>query len=308
MTDPLHSVTPVFRDPALDAALGREVWLKMECLQPTGSFKIRGIGRLCQELAAAGCSGFVSSSGGNAGYAVAYAGRALSLPVQVIVPSTTPAATRGKLEQLGTAVRAFGAVWDEADTQARRLAVNGAAYVPPFDHPSLWHGHSTMIDEVAISHGKPDLVVATVGGGGLLCGILEGMHNNGWTEVPVIAVETDGAQSFNAAIAAGKPATLPGITSIAKSLGARRVCDAAFAWTQRHRIVSVVVSDAAAVRGCLTFADRLRVLVEPACGAGLSLVYDAAPCVMNAEKILVVVCGGIGVDIAQLTRWASACH
>src|SRR5262245_29320271 len=156
---PLHVVTPTFSDAALDGALGREVWLKMECLQPTGSFKIRGIGRLCQELAAAGSSRFVSSSGGNAGYAVAYAGRALSLPVEVIVPSTTPIATRRKLEELGALVRVVGDVWDEADIEARRLGQLGAAYVPPFDHPSLWQGHATMIDEVAESHGKPDLVI-----------------------------------------------------------------------------------------------------------------------------------------------------
>ena len=66
----LHIQTPIFRDAEVDAALGKSVWLKMECLQPTGSFKIRGIGLLCQELKAAGCSRFVSSSGGNAGYAV----------------------------------------------------------------------------------------------------------------------------------------------------------------------------------------------------------------------------------------------
>jgi threonine dehydratase len=76
----LHIQTPIIRDAEVEAALGKIVWLKMECLQPIGSFKIRGIGLLCQELKSAGCTRFVSSSGGNAGYAVAYAGRELSLP------------------------------------------------------------------------------------------------------------------------------------------------------------------------------------------------------------------------------------
>lgn len=300
----LHIRTPVFRDAEVDARLGKSVWLKMECLQPTGSFKIRGVGLLCQELQSAGCTRFVSSSGGNAGYAVAYAGRELSLPVLVVVPSTTPESTRSQLLLMGAEVRVIGDVWDEADVAARELALeDGAAYIPPFDHPTLWRGHSSLVDEVAASHGKPDLVIVTVGGGGLLCGVLEGMHRNGWLDVPLVAVETVGAESLNAAISAGELVELAEITSIAKCLGARRVAETALAWTHKHPVRSIVVSDGAAVRGCMEFAKRHRLLVEPACGAGLSLVYDGAECLSEAERILVVVCGGIGVDVDQLIGW-----
>ena len=300
----LHTQTPIFRDAEVDAALGKSVWLKMECLQPTGSFKIRGIGLLCQELKSTGCTRFVSSSGGNAGYAVAYAGRELSLPVLVVVPSTTPESTRNQLKMMGAEVRVVGEVWDDADVAARELACAAdIAYIPPFDHPTLWRGHSSLVDEVAESHGKPDLVVVTVGGGGLLCGVLEGMHRHNWSDVPLIAVETAGAESLHAAIAAGEVVELAAITSIAKCLGARRVADAALEWTRRHPVESVVVSDAAAVRGCVEFANRHRLLVEPACGAGLSLIYDGADCLSQAQRILVVVCGGIGVDLDQLNGW-----
>ncbi len=303
----LHIRTPIFRDAEVEAALGKVVWLKMECLQPTGSFKIRGIGLLCQELKSAGCTRFISSSGGNAGYAVAYAGRELSLPVLVVVPATTPDSTRQALALMGAEVQVVGDVWDEADEEARRIALDagdkGTAYIPPFDHPTLWHGHSSLIDEVAESHGKPDLVIVTVGGGGLLCGVLEGMHRAGWSDVPLIAVETAGAESLHAAMSAGEPVVLPQITSIAKCLGARRVADAALDWTGKHPVRSVVVSDDAAVRGCLEFANRHRILVEPACGAGLSLIYEGAECLGSAAVVLVVVCGGIGVDIDQLNSW-----
>ena len=163
----LHIQTPIIRDAEVEASLGKVVWLKMECLQPTGSFKIRGIGLLCQELKSAGCTRFVSSSGGNAGYAVAYAGRELSLPVLVVVPSTTPDSTRRQLNLMGAEVQVVGNVWDEADVQARELAVEkGAAYIPPFDHPTLWRGHSTLIDEVAESHGRPDLLSSPSVAGG----------------------------------------------------------------------------------------------------------------------------------------------
>lgn len=280
------------------------MWLKMECLQPTGSFKIRGIGLLCQELKSAGCTRFVSSSGGNAGYAVAYAGRELALPVLVVVPSTTPESTRIQLKTMGAEVRVVGDVWDDADVAAREFAVaDDIAYIPPFDHPTLWRGHSSLVDEVAQSHGKPELVIVTVGGGGLLCGVLEGMHRNNWHDVPLIAVETAGAESLHAAIAAGEVVELAAITSIAKCLGARRVADAALEWTRKHRVESVVVSDAAAIRACVEFANRHRLLVEPACGAGLSLIYDAADCLSQAQKILLVVCGGISVDLDQLNGW-----
>ena len=303
----LHIRTPIFRDAEVEAALGKVVWLKMECLQPTGSFKIRGIGLLCQELKSAGCTRFISSSGGNAGYAVAYAGRELSLPVLVVVPATTPDSTRQALALMGAEVQVVGDVWDEADEEARRIALDegdkGTAYIPPFDHPTLWHGHSSLIDEVAESHGKPDLVIVTVGGGGLLCGVLEGMHRAGWSDVPLIAVETAGAESLHAAMSAGEPVVLPQITSIAKCLGARRVADAALDWTGKHPVQSVVVSDESAVRGCLEFANRHRILVEPACGAGLSLIYEGAECLGSAAVVLVVVCGGIGVDIDQLNSW-----
>jgi L-serine/L-threonine ammonia-lyase len=302
----LHIQTPIIRDAEVEAALGKIVWLKMECLQPTGSFKIRGIGLLCQELQSTGCTRFVSSSGGNAGYAVAYAGRELSLPVLVVVPSTTHESTRRQLVLMGAEVRVVGDVWDEADVEARELASeDGAAYIPPFDHPTLWRGHSSLIDEVAASHGKPDLVIVTVGGGGLLCGVLEGMHRNNWLDVPLVAVETIGAESLNAAIAAGETVELAEITSIAKCLGARRVADAALAWTRRHPVRSIVVPDSAAVRGCVEFANRHRLLVEPACGAGLSLIYDGAECLSEAKRILIVVCGGISVDVDQLNGWVA---
>lgn len=278
----------------------------MECLQPTGSFKIRGIGLLCQELKTAGCTRFVSSSGGNAGYAVAYAGRELALPVLVVVPATTPDSTRHALSLMGAEVEVVGDVWDEADAHARELTHGGGgAYIPPFDHPTLWRGHSSLIDEVAESHGIPDLVILTVGGGGLLCGVLEGMHRAGWSEVPIIAVETAGAESLHAAMLAGELVELPEITSIAKCLGARRVADAALKWTRKHAVQSVVVSDDSAVRACLEFANRQRILVEPACGAGLSLIYEGAACLAQAARILVVVCGGISVDIEQLNHWVA---
>ena len=155
----------------------------MECYQPVGSFKIRGIGLLCERAAAEGKRRFVSSSGGNAGFAATYAARELGLTATVVVPSTTPDATRDLLSLYGANVIVQGDVWDVADLRARELAsAPDAAYVPPFDHPTLWEGHSSMVDEMAQAGRKPDVVIVSVGGGGLMCGVLEGLHRNGWKE------------------------------------------------------------------------------------------------------------------------------
>ena len=247
--DPLHLVTPYWPLRGLEPRAGRETWVKMDSHQPTGSFKIRGIGLLCQRLRDKGARAFVSSSGGNAGYAAAYAGEALGVPVTVVMPSTTPDFMRERIAGLGAQVIVEGDVWDEADRLAQAIAARGeAAYVPPFDHPLLWEGHASLVDEMLAERPAPDAVVVAVGGGGLLCGVAEGLARHGLDAVPIVAVETEGAASFARAVEAGGPVTLERIDTIASNLGARRVADAAFAWSQRRPIVPVTVSDAAAVQ------------------------------------------------------------
>ena len=118
----LHTNTPLLFAPKLSNELGRDVFLKMDCVQPSGSFKIRGVGYLCQKaVRETGCKLFVSSSGGNAGAAVAYAGFNLQVKVIVVVPSTTPAFMQGRLVALGAEVVVHGNVWNEADLKARQI-------------------------------------------------------------------------------------------------------------------------------------------------------------------------------------------
>ncbi len=118
---PLHIQTPLFESRAISLHSGRSVWLKLEALQPPGSFKIRGIGFACQEYSRRGATRFVSSSGGNAGIAVAYAGRVLSIPVVVVVPETTTARARTLIEQEGAEVIVHGSSWQEANALATAM-------------------------------------------------------------------------------------------------------------------------------------------------------------------------------------------
>jgi L-serine/L-threonine ammonia-lyase len=300
----LHIQTPLIASDAM-ASTGRTVWLKMEALQPPGSFKIRGIGFACEAYVQRGARRFVSSSGGNAGIAAAYAGRKLEVPVLVLVPETSTQRARELIRREGADIIVHGASFQEANAMAQSLLGLDDAFIHPFNDPLLWQGHASMIDEVARAGVVPDAVVLSVGGGGLLCGVIAGLRRNGWGQVPVLAVETVGADSLAQAMAARAPIELAAITSIATSLGARQVAPQALADALAHPVTSMLVSDQAAVAACLRFLDDQRVLVEPACGAALAALYANAPQLAGYRNVLVIVCGGVTATLAQLQTWAT---
>lgn len=299
----LHIETPLIESRELSARAGRSIWLKLESSQPCGSFKIRGIGHACNEYARRGARRFVSSSGGNAGVAAAYAGRHLGIPVTVVVPQTTTDRAKERIRDEHAEVIVHGASWQEANAKAQSLLGEQDVFLHPFDDALVWEGHATLIDEVARSSVKPDAIVLSVGGGGLLCGVAEGLRRNGWANIPLFAVETIGADSYAQAIQAGERVELPSISSIATSLGARRVCQQAFDLAQRHSIHNVVVSDLQAVQACLSFHENHQTLVEPACGASLAMIRDHSPLLRDFQTVLVVVCGGTGITLEQLEHW-----
>jgi len=299
----LHIHTPLIESAPLSRAAGCAVWLKLECLQPPGSFKLRGIGAACEHYAQQGAKRFVSSSGGNAGLAVAYAGRHLGVPVTVVVPATTSERAQELLKQEGAEVIVHGASWQEANALAQSLLGDTDAFLHPFDDPLLWTGHATMIDEVAATGNKPDAVLLSIGGGGLLAGVMEGLARNGWGDVPVLAVETHGAASLHAAMQAGQPTALEAVTSIATSLGARQVCTKAFELSQGGKVHSLLVSDQEAVAACSRFLDDHRLLVEPACGAALAIAYGGASALAAYKKVLIIVCGGATATADKLRQW-----
>jgi L-serine/L-threonine ammonia-lyase len=300
----LHIETPLLESRALSRRLNKPVWLKMEALQPTGSFKARGIGHACTIHKERGALRFVSSSGGNAGLAVAYSGRKLGVPVLVVVPETTSARARELIAMEDAEIVVHGKSWQEANEFALATCQDTDAFIHPFDDPLLWQGHASMIDEVARDGMKPGVVVLSVGGGGLLCGVVEGLQRNGWQDVPVIAAETQGAESYARALEAGRRVELEAITSIATSLGARTVCEEALAKARQHPIESVVVTDAQAVAGSICLLEH-RLLVEPACGASVAALEKGAKALAGAASALVIVCGGVGINANQLQRWGA---
>lgn len=300
----LHIKTPLVESLPLAANLNGQVWLKLEALQPSGSFKLRGIGSACQHYISRGAKQFISSSGGNAGIAVAYSGRKLGVPVTVIVPESTTKRAIEAIRQQEAEVIVRGESWQESNDYALQLTGGESVLVHPFDDPLLWDGHASIIDEIAGTGINFDAIVLSVGGGGLLCGIIEGLRRN-HLNIPIIAVETEGADSLALSIKNGRLSALQSISSIATSLGAKQVADQAYNWSLDHEVTSHVVTDRDAVDSCLRFLQDHRLLVEPACGASLAALYNTPDFLMDRGNILVIVCGGATVTVGQLTQWSN---
>ncbi|XP_060539793.1 serine dehydratase-like [Pantherophis guttatus] len=307
---PFHIETPLLESVSLSQTAGTKVYMKLENVQPSGSFKIRGIGYFCRQMAKKGCQHLVCSSGGNAGLAAAYAARELRMPATIVVPRGTTESTIKRLEQYGANVEIFGKVWDDANNRAMALAkTDGWVNIHPFDHPLVWKGHSSLVKELEGSLvTRPGAIVLSVGGGGLLAGVVSGLQEVGWSDVPIIAVETRGAESFNAAIQAGQLVTLPDITSVARCLGAKTVAQRALDCTKECPIISYVLEDVEAVKAVEQFLDNERILVDPACGASLAVLYSGylqklqkeGRLSKTLESIVIIVCGGSGISLPGL--------
>ncbi|XP_042297441.1 L-serine dehydratase/L-threonine deaminase [Sceloporus undulatus] len=308
---PLHMSTPLRESVTLSKLAGTKVYLKLDSAQPTGSFKIRGIGHFCKTWAERGCKRFVSSSGGNAGLAAAYSARRLGIPATIYVPTSTPVFTIERLKDEGSNVCVEGEMLAESTKAAKELVKNNPewVYVSPFDDPLIWEGHMSLVREIKEQmESKPGALALSVGGGGMLCGVIRGLREVGWDDVPIIALETEGAHSLNVSLAAGKLVTLPNITSIATTLGVNTVAVETLKLAQEHPVFSVVVTDREAVVAIEKFVDDEKILVEPACGAALTSVYSRVVQRLQAEgklspqldSLVVIVCGGNNITLAQL--------
>lgn len=219
----------------------------------------------------------------------------------VVVPESTTELMKAKIRVAGGHVITCGASWKEADDYIRELLEvdEQGVYCAPFDHPDIWEGNATLIGEIVEDlDGAPDAIIASVGGGGLFCGIQMGLEDHGLLNVPVLAVETEGAASLNASLQAGKLVTLPKITSIATSLGARQVAPQTFELATRSNVKSLVLSDAQAAMACCRLMDDERIAVEAACGVSAAAIYygllrKAIPDLGPNSRVVLVVCGGM---------------
>jgi L-serine/L-threonine ammonia-lyase len=155
----------------------------------------------------------------------------------------------------------------------------------------------------------PDVLICSVGGGGLINGIFQAMDTLNMHTLTVLALETAGAESLHAALKAQHVVTLEKITSKATSLGCVRVTEKTLKYAQRSNVKSVVLPDAEAAMGCWRLADDERVMVELACGVNVALCYDGrlekalGRPVRPDDKVVIVLCGGSNVTSGMLCQW-----
>ena len=301
----LYVETPLLEIPAFNLP-GKNIRFKMDSAQPNGSFKIRGIECACRYELSRGKTHLLSASIGNAGLAVAYVGYRLGVPTTVVLPDTTPQETVEKLQSMKAQVlvRGHGSC-DEASAYCRSLCKEDPryAFIHPFDHPKLWEGHATLVDEIVRQWDEtPDLIICAVGGGGLMSGIVQGIERNG-LKTDVLGVETFGADSLYQASEAKELITLPAITSIAGCLAAKCVAQQPLDYVLSGKAKPFRVTDRQAVAAMLRFADEARVLAEPGCAAALAPVLENMDVIAPYRNIVVEVCGGANVNLPLVEKW-----
>ncbi|MFW9905553.1 MAG: threonine/serine dehydratase [Candidatus Thorarchaeota archaeon] len=300
---PFIITTPLIRSYQLERLIGKEIYLKLEFLQPTRSFKVRGACAKALSLDKDVLSqGLVTASGGNHGLGVCYAGRELDAPVVVFLPQSTPKEKIEKIENWGGETIIFGEAWDEANTRAQEYAKNkGQTYIHPFDDISVVKGQGTIALEVLDQNPYLDAIIASVGGGGLISG-LGVVASQMKPEIKIFGVETVGCDAVTQSFRAGYPITLKAITSIADTLGAKRTTEATLA-----RIKAVVndmqtVTDEEALDALQLLLEKEKILVEPATSCSIAALLQNKFDLADIEKICIILCGA-NVSLRQLREW-----
>lgn len=288
--------TPLLKLPgqALGVACA-EVWLKLEHLQTSGSFKARGmLNRLLSQPIPA--SGVIVASGGNAGIATAAAARALGVRCEVFVPEVSSAAKRARLAALGAEVVVSGAAYAEAlQACLARQQQTGALLAHAYDQPEVVIGAGTLALEIEQQAGVPDALLVSVGGGGLMAGI------SSWfaPRARIVALEPALAPSLFQALLAGQPVDVQVSGIAADSLGAKRVGDLAWAAAQAHQPQALLLSDDA-IRAAQQYLWReLKLAVEPAAALPLAALHSGAYLPRADEKVCLIICGA-NLDPATL--------
>ena len=284
--------TPVIEIDRADFGLpAGPLTLKLEQLQHSGSFKVRGAfaNLLLRDIPAAGVT---AASGGNHGAAVAYAAGVLRVPARIFVPEVSSAVKVSRIRSYGADLVVEGATYSDAFAVSQRwVAASGAMPVHAFNQAETVLGAGTVGLELRQQAPYADTVLAAIGGGGLLSGIATACDagRNGGTRV--VGVEPEGAPTMTEALAAGGPTDAATGSVAVDSLAPRRVGELTFGVVSRRVHAVVLVSDDAIGQAQQALWEKLRVVGEPGGCAALAALLSGRYVPEPGESVAVVISG-----------------
>jgi threonine dehydratase len=279
--------TPVITIDGADLGVNARVSLKLESLQHSGSFKVRGAftNLLRREVPKAGV---VAASGGNHGVAVAFAAMRLGVPAKVFVPDISSPAKMERIRACGADLEVGGDLYADALAASQTWAAeSGALEVHAFDQAETLQGTGTVGLELDRQTERLDTVLVPVGGGGLIGGIATWFGGS----VRVVGVEPEAAPTLAEAIKAGRPVAAPAGGIAADSLAPARVGELVFPIVRRHVEGVVLVADDAISAAQQVLWDVLRIVAEPGGAAALAALLSGSYQPEADEHVAVIVSG-----------------
>jgi threonine dehydratase len=297
--------TPLKPAWALTRETGRTTYLKLETMQPTGAFKLRGAANLIRSLTPAEqARGLVTCSSGNHGRAVAYVARQLGLRAVVFLSEHAPAVKVAAIRELGAEVVIGGPDYDSADAVSLDYAAaHGSTYVHAFDDPRIVAGQGTLGLEIVEQLPEVATIVAPLSGGGLLAGIAVAAKARK-PDVRVVGVSMEGGAAMHASLQAGQPINVPEEATLADALAGGIGLDNRLTF----RLVRELVDDTqlvseAQIGDAMGYALlRERVVLEG--GAATPLAFLRDPRAADLPRPIVAVCSGDNVDMPTLLALA----
>jgi len=285
-------VTPLIRSEYYSQKFGANVFLKLETLQHTGSFKLRGALAKALSLPKKDLSrGFIAASAGNHGLGVCFAARTFSTHAKIFLPQTTPDFKIRKIVELGGEPVVIGADWDASNEAALKEAQKSkATYFHPFDDEAVMQGQATIAHEFFSALPQTDVILCSVGGGGLISGLAR-YTKSVRPSARLFGVETSGADSMARSLAAGKLQTLTEATSVAESICVRRPADSAFNYVRALVEDVAVVDDAEALHAQTDLLQQEKLLTEPAASCCIAALEKGLIPKIRGKNVVIVLCG-----------------
>ena len=294
--------TPCARSETLSRQTGQSIFLKLENLQMTGSFKERGaLNKIATLTPDEAQRGVIAASAGNHAQGVAHHATQRGIRSVIVMPLATPLvkvqATRG----FGAEVVLHGANYDEACEEAtRRCQAEGMTFIHPFDDPLVMAGQGTIGLELLEQIENLEAVVVPIGGGGLIGGVACALKESK-PDVRVIGVQTSRLPSMKEAMLAHHPVTLEPATTIADGIAVRRAGEVTFPVVERYVDEIVTVNEDEIASAILTLLEREKTLAEGAGAAGLAAVLQRRTSLPAFTRTAVIVGGG-NIDVTLLSR------